>query len=53
MPAGRHPLSVLEPLQARDFRLLWAGMTVSLLGDGVFMVAIAWQVYQLSNAPTR
>jgi len=27
-------------------------MTVSLLGDGVFLVAIAWQVYQLSNAPT-
>lgn len=45
-------LGVLEPLQVRDFRLLWAGMMVSLLGDGVFMVAIAWQVYLLSDAPT-
>ena len=27
-------------------------MSVSLLGDGVFLVALAWQVYQLSNAPT-
>ena len=27
-------------------------MTVSLLGDGLYMVAIAWQVYTLSNAPT-
>jgi DHA3 family tetracycline resistance protein-like MFS transporter len=27
-------------------------MTVSLLGDGVFTVALAWQVYELSNAPT-
>jgi len=27
-------------------------MSVSLLGDGVFLVALAWQVYALSNAPT-
>jgi DHA3 family tetracycline resistance protein-like MFS transporter len=27
-------------------------MTVSLFGDGIYFVAIAWQVYELSNAPT-
>ncbi len=27
-------------------------MTVSLLGDGIYLVAIAWQTYELSNAPT-
>src|SRR2546421_10326660 len=27
-------------------------MTVSLLGDGIYTVAIAWQVYQLSNRPS-
>ena len=27
-------------------------MCVSLLGDGAFLVAVAWQVYELSNAPT-
>jgi DHA3 family tetracycline resistance protein-like MFS transporter len=27
-------------------------MSVSLLGDGIYFVAIAWQVYELSNAPT-
>jgi MFS family permease len=27
-------------------------MTVSLLGDGIFYVALPWQVYQLSDAPT-
>jgi DHA3 family tetracycline resistance protein-like MFS transporter len=27
-------------------------MTASLVGDGVFLVALAWQVYQLSNVPT-
>lgn len=52
MSAGRYRLAVLRPLQVRDFRLLWTGMTVSLLGDGVFAVTIAWQVYQLSDAPT-
>ena len=27
-------------------------MTVSLLGDGLYTVAIAWQVYSISNAPS-
>lgn len=45
-------LKVLAPLELRDFRLLWTGMVASLLGDGVFFVAMAWQVYLLSNAPT-
>ncbi|MDQ3668926.1 MAG: MFS transporter, partial [Actinomycetota bacterium] len=45
-------LGVLRPLGIRDFALLWTGLTVSLLGDGIYLVAIAWQVYELSNAPT-
>jgi MFS family permease len=48
--AGR--LGVLRPLGIRDFALLWTGMTISLFGDGIYFVAIAWQVYELSNAPT-
>jgi MFS family permease len=47
---ARHGL--LTPLRERDFRLMWAGMCVSLLGDGAFLVALAWQVYQLSDGPT-
>jgi len=43
---------LLAPLRRRDFRLLWAGTGVSLLGDGVFVVALAWQVYALSDVPT-
>jgi MFS family permease len=42
---------MLAPLRLRDFRLLWAGLTVSLLGDGFYVVAIAWQAYQISNSP--
>jgi MFS family permease len=43
---------LLLPLRHREFRLLWIGMTVSLLGDGVTLVAVAWKVYQISNSPS-
>lgn len=36
----------------RDFGLLCAGMTISLLGDGIYFVAIAWLVYDLSDSAT-
>jgi MFS family permease len=39
-------------LENRDFRLLFVGRSVSLLGDGAFLVALAWQAYTISNAPT-
>src|SRR5579885_2263106 len=42
---------MLAPLRNRSFALLWTGMSVSLVGDGVLLVALAWQVYELSNAP--
>src|ERR1700750_405300 len=51
-PGGFSRVRLLAPLRHRDFRLLWGGMCVSLLGDGVFLVAMAWQVYALSNVPT-
>jgi DHA3 family tetracycline resistance protein-like MFS transporter len=49
---GYSRVRLLAPLRHRDFRLLWSGMCISLLGDGIFMVAMAWQVYELSNVPT-
>lgn len=39
-------------LRNRDFRLLFTGRSISLLGDGAFLVALAWEAYTLSNAPT-
>jgi len=44
-------VKLLRPLRERDFALLWLGMTISLLGDGIFIVAEAWQVYDLDNDP--
>lgn len=49
---GLQHLKILRPLAIRDFALLWTGAAVSLLGDGVYIVAIAWQVYELSDTPT-
>jgi len=46
-------LRMLAPLGGRDFRILWVGMVASLLGDGVFLVAVAWEVYSLSNSPAE
>ncbi len=48
-PASR--IQLLTPLRHRDFRLLWTGMSISLLGDGILLVALAWQTYSLSNTP--
>lgn len=50
-PGGFERSGLMAPLKLRNFRLLWAGMTVSLLGDGVFVLAVAWQSYELSNSP--
>jgi len=45
-------VGVLRPLlQHRDFRLLWVGTTTSSIGDGFFLVALAWQVYDLEPNP--
>lgn len=45
-------IRLLEPLRERDYALLTSGSVVSLLGDGFFAVALAWQVYEISNVPT-
>jgi MFS family permease len=50
-PGGFSRVNLLAPLRHRDFRLLWMGMSVSLVGDGIFLVAMAWQAYELWNAP--
>ena len=42
---------MLRALRGRDFRLLWIGQSVSLIGDGIYLVAIAWLVYDISNEP--
>ena len=45
-------VGILRPLRLRDFALLWTGQTVSFIGDGIYIIAIAWQTYDLSNSPS-
>jgi DHA3 family tetracycline resistance protein-like MFS transporter len=42
---------LLTPLRHRDFRVLWTGIAISLVGDGIFLVAVAWEAYVLWNSP--
>src|SRR5262245_1340911 len=50
-PGGLGRGNLLTPLRHRDFRVLWAGMAVSMIGDGIFLVAVAWESYSLWNDP--
>jgi DHA3 family tetracycline resistance protein-like MFS transporter len=48
---GTTRTALWSPLRDRDFRWLWTGMCLSLLGDGAFMVALAWQAFTLTGGP--
>lgn len=37
-------------MQHRDFRLLWAGRIISSLGAQMQLVAVGWQVYELTGS---
>jgi MFS family permease len=41
---------LLRALQNRPFALVWAGQTVSLLGDRIFQVALAWWVLEKTGS---
>jgi len=42
--------TLLRALRHRPFALLWAGQTISTLGDKVFQVALAWWVLQKTGS---
>ena len=46
-PAGP---ALLRPLRVRDFRLLFTGETISVLGDHFHFVALAWLTLQLTGS---
>lgn len=40
----------LRVLRHRSFALVWAGQSISTIGDGIYRVAIAWSVLQLTGS---
>jgi len=50
-PGGFSRSGLLVPLKERNFRLLWTGMSVSLLGDGISLLALAWAAYEITDSP--
>ena len=49
MEAARRLLG-LEALQHRDFRLLFFGQLVSLVGDAAFITALGWKTFTLAGS---
>src|SRR5947207_14427532 len=41
---------VFDALRHRDFRLLWSGQTVSLLGDAAFLTALGWKTFSIAGS---
>ncbi len=39
-----------SPLRHRDFRLFWSGLLLSGIGSQFTTVAMAWQIYELTNS---
>jgi MFS family permease len=46
--AGR--IRAFEALRHRDFRLLWSGQLVSLIGDVAFLTALGWRTFTLAGS---
>jgi MFS family permease len=46
-PGEQRRFRGFEALRHRDFRLLWVGQTISLIGDAAFLTALGWRAYTL------
>src|ERR1700690_4613010 len=40
----------VHPLGVHDFRLLWIGGSISLLGDQFYLIALPWLVLQITGS---
>jgi MFS family permease len=43
----------LQPFRTRQYRILASALTMSLLGAGVWLVAVVWQVVRLGGGPSE
>lgn len=49
-PSRNH---LLSPLRHRDFRLFWTGLLLSSVGSQFTQLAMAWQIYELTDSPLQ
>jgi MFS family permease len=47
-PAGR--ARAFHALRHRNFRLLWSGQLVSLIGDAAFLTALGWKTFTIAGS---
>src|ERR1700692_2287211 len=45
------PVRISAALRHRDFALLWSGQSISLVGDGVYTVALALVTLRIDDHP--
>jgi MFS family permease len=50
MSGRRTAPRALQALRHRDFRLLFTGQTVSLIGDAAFVTALGWKTFTLAGS---
>src|SRR5919198_1081450 len=50
-PTEKQRPPALAPFRSRDFSLLWFGSFVSQAGSQMHIVAVSWQVYELTKNP--
>ncbi len=49
-PRFYQKIHLFRPLVSRPFTLLWIGQSISLLGDNIFTIALAWEVILLTGS---
>ena len=47
---GKRDSSTLSLFRQRDFKLLWIGEAISLIGDQFYMIALPWLVLQMTGS---
>ena len=50
MSTSVRTLGMVQPLRQRDFRAVWVGETVSMLGDQFYLVALPWLALALTGS---
>lgn len=50
MTASIRNVAVIQPLRHRDFRMVWIGETVSMLGDQFYLIALPWIALELTGS---